>query len=337
MALGLTIVSWESMGLLGQNLTEEYPHPFFIAWFVRSCYILSAIPLILMQKRVNYDIKKIFFIPLVHFISFLGGLLSVLASAFWYYSLPLTILSANNAIYQAVPLWVFIFSVIFLKKEPTKKKILGLSVCFFGVLLVSIYTKSETNPDGSVQSSTLVGYILVLLSALLLSCFEVMFEFLSNYFLKNFFDGSEFQPLSKDSEDNRKVEIGEKGESLKGVLTLVVFTLAGVYNILFFWVGIYIVSSLLQVEEEFHFPEGKNLNLLFLFSFFEVIYSLSLFFGISVSSSVFMSTGQILIVPTGYIVELILLGFRNAEHTLGNYIGALFIIFGFLLVSRTED
>ena len=94
-----------------------------------------------------------------------------------FYSLHLTVLSANNAIYQTTPIFVFLLSVCFLREEVRAYKILALVVCFTGVLFVSFFTQPQHLDNGEVQRSELGGYILVLLSAVLFAMYEVFYHY----------------------------------------------------------------------------------------------------------------------------------------------------------------
>lgn len=251
----------------------------------------------------------------MHLLACFGSVLSLFISLVWYYSLPITILSANNAIYQTTPLFVFLLSVIFLKQKVTIYKLLGLLFCAFGVILVSYFTHNQVRKNGYVQKSEIIGYVFVLISAFSLAVFEVLFD----YFNHSKQNEKSYRPLK---ESNEQAESSKEKDPL---LSLKFLGLLGFYNIVLLFPGIFIF-------ETYTTPSHETLKSITILATLEVLYNMALFTGIGLSSSVYMAVGQILIIPVGYAAEIIFRGQHLTDHSIENYFGVFFIILGFILL-----
>jgi drug/metabolite transporter (DMT)-like permease len=61
----------------------------------------------------------------------------------WYISLEQTSISANTAIYNSNSIFVFVFSIFLLKERVTALKIVAVTVCLGGVVVITIYGSNQ--------------------------------------------------------------------------------------------------------------------------------------------------------------------------------------------------
>jgi hypothetical protein len=87
----------------------------------------------------------------------------------------------------------------------------------------------------------------------------------------------------------------------------------------------------LGLEPSFEYPTSLVAGEIVGVTLAETIFHMFLLSGIAVTGPVFMAVGGILIIPLGYIVDAV----KGASpHTLGNYVGCAFIVFGFLVIQE---
>lgn len=70
------------------------------------------------------------------------NLLSLVVSVGWYYSLKTTPVSANTAIYNSSPVWIFLFSIFFVKERVTIVKIVAVLMIMAGVVVVAFFGRN---------------------------------------------------------------------------------------------------------------------------------------------------------------------------------------------------
>lgn len=242
-------------------------------------------------------------------------------------------LSANNAIYQTTPIFVFAFSVCFLGETIRMYKVVALIVCFSGVVLVSLFTKPEHLDDGNDQKSTVTGYLLVLLSSVFFAMYEVFYHWSFNLRAE---DEKEEQELVEAEEMLVFPEVvtdarAERTDQLLNSLRLM--TVIGLINATVLLPGTWLVSFV-GLEPTLVYPTLPVLSKIVALGTLELFYNLFLFAGIAKAGPVFMAVGQVLVVPTGYLVEIIENGGVPVHHTLYNYAGIALILVGFIILQR---
>lgn len=89
---------------------------------------------------------------------------------FWYRSLPLTAVAANNSIYQSASVFVFIFSVILIKEKVTLQKIAAVVVSVAGVACISTAPSNSHSSDVHPEP---IGYLWVVISTIMYALYEV--------------------------------------------------------------------------------------------------------------------------------------------------------------------
>mmetsp|Transcript_11798 Transcript_11798/g.13598 ORF Transcript_11798/g.13598 Transcript_11798/m.13598 type:complete len:363 (-) Transcript_11798:162-1250(-) len=334
-----TVSAWQAMGMLLTEVTEHYPKYYFVSWSAHSWYILAIPVWLFLNHRYRGKSLSDSFTEInrydIQLYAAIASIISLLAAVLWYYSLPLTILSANNAVYQSSPFFVFILSVTFLGESVKVKKIIGLCFCFAGVLMISLYTKDQTKSDGTTQKSTVRGYLLTLMSALFAGVFEVFNEWISHKKKPHHglispeeafrYEGGHERPASS-----------EESNATKVIESIRFLGLIGFYNCFLLWPGIFIVTAT-GVEGEFNLPAHSVLVKLLIASSIEACYVALLISGIAISSSTFMAVGQMLIIPMGYMVEIFFEGEHLSDHAWQNYLGAMLIITGFLTMQESTN
>uniref|UniRef100_A0A7S3LNM1 EamA domain-containing protein n=1 Tax=Aplanochytrium stocchinoi TaxID=215587 RepID=A0A7S3LNM1_9STRA len=271
----------------------------------------------------------------LHYLGAIGASFSILAGVLWYYSLPRTVLSANNSVYQTSPIFVYLLAVIFLGEKLTIRKLFGLCLCFGGVLLVSLFTQDQTNPDGTTQESTVGGYVLVLSSAFFMAVFEVFNEWVTHRRKTIVQDAEEPYDEHDDYHDEHHEHEEEKTSTEKVLDSILFVGFMGFYNFILLWPGIWLVSAT-GIEDKFELPPKHIAERMGFAACLEVGYVGFVISGIAVSSSTFMAVGQMLIIPTGYLVEILFKNESFAEHTWENYVGVLLIFLGFLCMQNLE-
>ncbi|CAK75461.1 unnamed protein product (macronuclear) [Paramecium tetraurelia] len=169
---------------------QEFNHPFtqtFTMFFGESiCYIIF-----LLYKSFNYS-KYLYELELAnklkqetkinYLVVIIPTLCDLIASCLAFFALSLMPTSVYQMLRGATVVITAIFQVIFLKKVPTKRQILGMSLVVLGNLIVgiTIYLKST-------QSDYLIGVLFLCLSFFMFS-FQVILEekYFRKYYLNPF-------------------------------------------------------------------------------------------------------------------------------------------------------
>ncbi|CAD8057135.1 unnamed protein product [Paramecium primaurelia] len=169
---------------------QEFNHPFtqtFTMFFGESiCYIIF-----LLYKSFNYS-KYLYELELAnklkqetkinYLVVIIPTLCDLIASCLAFFALSLMPTSVYQMLRGATVVITAIFSVLFLKKVPTKHQILGMSLVVLGNLIVgiTIYLKQT-------QSDYLIGVLFLCLSFFMFS-FQVILEekYFRKYYLNPF-------------------------------------------------------------------------------------------------------------------------------------------------------
>lgn len=98
----------------------------------------------------------------------LAGVFLALHFAFWITSLSFTSIAASTALVTTNPIWVTLFSWLFLKEPPTPLTLLGVGVALAGGLLIGL------GDGGGGGSSPALGNALALLGAMSVSAYFLL-------------------------------------------------------------------------------------------------------------------------------------------------------------------
>lgn len=102
------------------------------------------------------------------------------ADYFWYKALARVSVAAGTAIFNCSPLFVYCFSVCWLRERVTLLKLLGVATSFVGVTLILMFQDSGERLDVSamahLESASFVAGLLMVLSAACYGAYEVAFQ-----------------------------------------------------------------------------------------------------------------------------------------------------------------
>jgi len=265
------VLVWVGLGEGSQALqtgshNAKYNKPFFQTYVIHSAYTVCLgvwsiwYILCVFKKKPNEN-------PITLKIFLTAGLMAILSFAsglFWYISLPETTVGVNTAVYQASCIFIYIFSIFILKEKITFGKILSVSICVSGVVLLSLYGTDTTG--NSVE-----GIIWVLASTIVYSLAETIYG---------------------------KI-IHNRGVSWN--FSFLFLGLMGAFTALFLWPVILIVH--VTQYEVWEFPSLFVLGYYVLYSFLDTIFNVGFFIGIHLTSPLFMAVGTLLTIPVSIIVD----------------------------------
>jgi len=220
-------------------------------------------------------------------------------SYIWYVSLDLTSISANTAIYNSNSIFVFIFSIFLLKEKVTALKIVAVIVCIGGVVLITIYGSDQ---DENGYKTTTYGFIMCAVSA-------------AGYALTDVFYGK----FMDDDEDAGM----EKNFLWIGLMGLATFFTQWPALILFHFLG----------WETFEIPSLMTFYGLVANATLDTILNTSIYVGIMYTSALFMSVGQVLIMPASVLADILYNGYFLPWQA---YAGIGLVIVGFIVMNVAE-
>ena len=314
MCLFLCLITWETMGELLQDVNIEYPKPAMLTFIVHSWYATLLIPLVIYHRKdLTAPINKHW--TMIKLSLYLFPLMW-LAAYLWYVSLRQTLVSANNAIYQSQCVFVYLCSIVIMGEKFDIRKIGVLSLCVAGVVLVvsmgatqsthstnttitnitNLSPSSSFGPHKVVIEQTLWGYIALLLGVVAFAIYEVLFK------------------LYEQKEESRKLteriaagRLGSAGmlsesegqDSLEA--SLIFLGSCGLVNIALAWPFIPIFNAI--GNEPFEWPTATLTSTIMLNGFIDTIFNFAFIWGVALTSPVFTSTGTILIIPFGILVD----------------------------------
>jgi drug/metabolite transporter (DMT)-like permease len=366
-------ISWVCMGEFIQGMQNGWGKPWFITYVIHSGYSLTLIPWAYLRWRRTGRLSCCSFrrcqlfaedaalvVPMRQLLV-LASFLQVLSSFSgftWYLSLPATLVSANNAIYQSASAFVFVFSIFVLSEAVTLPKIVALLVCLAGVALVSFAPTSSA--DGVNQ--TVVGYLWVLASVLGYSAYEVFYARFSELRVVQWADvcrriahrQPHIQASATDasspkscSEENASADTESllpatpepapipnavvlpvtQSPALKAEIAAFNLGAMGAITFLMQWPMFFVFDA--TGIETFEWPPAAKLRLLALNTVLDTLYNVALLFGIQITSPLWMSLGTILVVPASMVADKIIHNAAVSGQAAG---GIVMIILGFAIL-----
>eukprot|EP00300_Choanocystis_sp_HF-7_P041059 c7679_g1_i1.p1 GENE.c7679_g1_i1~~c7679_g1_i1.p1 ORF type:complete len:329 (-),score=77.48 c7679_g1_i1:81-1067(-) len=303
------IATWVAMSELLSDLQKTYHKPCLLVFLVHAGYImiLPFWPLLLRLRRRSAepsdhyalmvmepnqptrDRKFIIYCFFLTFVVFVG-------TYAWYLSLPITIPSANNAIFQSCCAFVFLLSIPLLKERITVMKSVAVIVSMGGVVLVTIFHDAGDNH----KSDKVVGYALVLVSTFIYALYEIT--------------AKKYGPKS-----TSKYDQVIDACALVGML--------GFFSLVFTWPAVVVVHY--AGVERFEMPNRKQTETIILNMFLDTLFNFFLIFGIALTSPLFISVGTMLVIPVTLVVDILA---HHVKLPVGAAIGGLCIVAAFFFL-----
>jgi drug/metabolite transporter (DMT)-like permease len=341
--LVVCLISWETMGELLQDVNLGYPKPGFLTYLVHTCYGAALVPWCIYRRgeikarlRAN---TAIFTLALKMFP------LMWCAAYFWYVSLPRTLVSANNAIYQSQCVFVYIFSILLLGDKLRLAKSVALGLCVTGVLFV-VFSVPPSDAGGGASPSpspaaptsaspssaaaapvihqTVGGYLALIVSVMTFALYEVLFKRAEMLREEDAGVGDASNDnYHHDSNNNHHPNMG--GAGLEESLLFLGFS--GVINFIIAW-PILLILGVTGVEV--YEPMGEFGGQIMLNGFIDTVFNGAFIWGVSLTSPVFMSTGTIIIIPLGIVVDIVL---GKGSMSFVALCGVCLIVAGFLALN----
>ena len=311
----LCLITWETMGELLQDVNLEYPKPATLTFIVHSWYAVLLLPWVIIRRNtLRAAVNKNWMMIKLALALFP---LMWLAAYLWYVSLRSTLVSANNAIYQSQCVFVYIVSMFVLGEKFDLHKVGVLALCVVGVALVVFAADNSTDnasnttlvpataPSSSSHAGpmkikqTLWGYTALLLGVVAFAFYEVIFK-----------------KYEQQEEQRKRLEIKAAGpigsvgmvshSHQEDVLeaSVVFLGFCGLVNIGLGWP--FVVAFDVIGLEPFLLPSAKLTQQIMLNGFIDTIFNFAFIWGVALTSPVFMSTGTILIIPVGIVVDGVL-------------------------------
>ena len=348
LCLVMCLASWEAMGELLQDLNTAYAKPAFLTYCTHSAYAIVLVPWFLWRGRKAPHIIRqraatiklsLIFLPILY------G-----AAYFWFISLPLTLVSANNAIYQSSCVFVYALSIMFLSEKIRVRKIAGLLMLVGGVVVVIVFSvsrkdsgsspapsnSSELRPSfssplvpspvpvavGHVGKDSLWGYFSLLCSVILFALYEVLFKVAE----------------IRDSLEHRGAVVREDSDIQRLDISVIFLGFSGLFNAAIAWFVVYAFNRVNL--EPFRLPDEKYTKLILINAVLDTVFNAAFLWGVTLMSPVFMSTGTVIIIPIGVVVDYLL---GKGILTTNALIGILLIVSGFSIMNcececkKTED
>ena len=200
--LGL-VASWVAMSELIQNLQAGWSKPWFILYTIHGGYALNLLPAaVLSRMRTGrwggpctaataspYPVS----LRQLVCVAFALQLLAAFVAGAWYISLPLTLVSANNAIYQSSSAFVFLFAVMWHDEAFSWRKLAAVAVSVGGVVLICVQPVAGASAQQTADSAA--GYAWVVASTIAYSAYEVLYARWTQRELASFADVLGWPPL----------------------------------------------------------------------------------------------------------------------------------------------
>jgi len=303
LCVGVAVLAWVALAEVLQNLQMKdkegntYSKPMFLCFCIRTTYTICFLPYVLWKftplggagRRDPEPFSAAYMFSRGCILNTLG----YLSAYTWYMSLPITSVSANTAIYMCACAAVFLISIPVLREKITVVKVLSLLVCCTGIVLVSLFStpqqkdivpKNTTFTDNlwnvnggeTKTSSSVLGYILVLVSMFLYAAYEVFYGY-----------------MLQTDQDKHPVMTSLKLIGYLGLSTPLLFGIA---------LPIWHFSG----WETLQLPPPDKIELFMLSVILDTGFNTFLLLAIALSNPTLASVGQSLALPASMVADLIL-------------------------------
>lgn len=246
---------------------------------------------------------------LLRIAAFLSGFYCV-ADYFWYKALENVSVAAGTAIFNCSPLFVYCFSICFLRESVTLKKLCGVFTSFVGVTLILMYqdeNKLDMSAVTQLESASFIAGLLMILSAACYAGYEVAFQVVV-------------------------------GENITDTSTLITLTgLSGVLTIPYWIVGSVVLAAcpLPALHEPLGWPAtAEGVAILFISGCFGFVFNIFLPLSICWTSPLETSVGCMLTIPLSGIIDAI---FHYTHFSWECITGTLLVMAGFGLLEYASS
>ena len=185
------VACWVAMSEGIQGLQDKWTKPFFIVYTIHGGYALNLIFFVVLnfvrtgrmcgpcRRAAAPPEEAAYPVPLgqLVLVAFALQALGAVIAYTWYISLPLTLVSANNAIYQSSSAFVFVFAVVWHNEMFTWRKLCAVAVSVGGVVLICLMPTSGGGGSSSSASihDSAEGYVWVIASTVTYAMYEVLY------------------------------------------------------------------------------------------------------------------------------------------------------------------
>jgi len=247
-----------------------------------------------------------------HYAVWLPVLAAVVAACAytWFISLHGMPVSANTAVYNTTPVFVFVLSVPLLGEAVTAKKVLATLSCVLGVAVVAFSANAPACPGGAVAGGAGAGaavpYLWCLGSVLLYALYEV----------------------------GVKKCLQHPDETYPVANSLLLLGSLGLVSVLLFWPVFYALGALdpaSALHEPVVWPTGPGLRLLVINSCLDMLFNLALILIIAVTSPLVASVASIITIPASGVSDFLIKSVYYHDHWA--YSGIVLIGIGFVLMA----
>jgi len=357
-----SVVCWVSESELLQFIqdgSDSYNQSFFLCWIIVSSYSWFLVPWCLWHRFFK---PSDYCPPLDHNrrlvrASFYLTPLFVFCGYFWYASLSQTSVSGNIVVYNSSSMFVYCFSLCLLKERFSLLKILAVLVSIAGVIMVAV-PQSSDNSDG--VSQTVGGYVLVVLSTVMNALYQVLYQRI----VERRHRGPSFEQLPQacsgessalppvaavegsisldlgvsdpaaGSHDPSRTPSYQSHPSYPYGLMMDTFLFLGSMGVFtFFLLWPFLIIFHFSRVEPFRAPSHSQISLIAFNSFLDSSMSTFQLIGIVWSSSLFMSVGSVLSLPTSAVADKLIHSYELPGVTYG---GIVLVFLGFMGLNCAE-
>jgi drug/metabolite transporter (DMT)-like permease len=295
------LCTWETGAIISQKVQQNYTKPYFLSWLrwtINIGFLMFYLPYVQSKRKKNgnepFKIKKKDWVQALILFT-----LDISANSLYIFSLHHTIVNIANTICMGSSVWSYLFSIFILKEDITIWKNASVILLLTGVILIIILGRDVTS-SSEEQSSTVFGYILLILGEIKFALFGVLYSKLRN---------------DKKSIDETIIFIG----------------MMALINITLFWIPL--IPMHYSGFEVFEIPSLNTVFWIIPYVLTKPLSAVSLFMGFAFVGPVFITTGAVLILPLGNITELIL---TNTTYNRYYYVGMTIILLAFVCYSYGE-
>jgi drug/metabolite transporter (DMT)-like permease len=269
----------------------------------------------------------------------------------WYFSLPRTVLAANNTIYQAQCALLYAIGLAMRTEALSLTKVLAVALSIGGVALLALTPAAETS---ELSHPSTAGYVALLASVLLHCAFQIIYHGFDAHLCGGGGGAAAAAaavappapaPAPTDVHANVTAEpaaaaaaaardaAAEHAQSLLSVELSLLIT--AVISVLSFIVLPVLIAALVAADvEPLLWPGPEDLGLLALNAVLDMLYMVCLLVSVVVTSPLYSALGQMFVVPCSIILDYFVNG---SEMGANAFVGAALVLVGFALVSFPVD
>lgn len=320
----LYLITWVSQSEYAQDITTEYNKPGFICYLNHSILFLMF-PLVWLALKLHPE-GKTMSEHLHHWrgtyswrdVTWVYCIVAVeYAVCIWSWVLGLTMISvsSSNALYQLQCVFTVWFACLFLGEKMDKRKWLGCTVAFVGIIGVVLppYIMDDSGGDEDTSKNTLLGTVLTVMSAVTWAMYEVGYTYVSD--VKN-----ADTPLTS-----------SKFESIMETMTTL--GMIGIAN------AVAVIPLLFVLhfsgQEKFAWPETSEIGVrLFTNACLSFIFDLSFALAIYLTNPVIVSISSALVIPLSFLADWLLHNYAINWFSIG---ATPLVLIGLFILNKDEE